>query len=235
MTVHKAKGLEFPLTVIADAAYEHRGAGGKAQLAANGLLLDLKDNDFHPTAWQLASRLEDDHEEAEDARLLYVAATRAKEKLLISGHVKRKKDGSLTLAGWLGKFPFLGMAEPDAFPLNQDGLFAAIYPVSTVDASDSPQPVISPKGISVPQARPPQKSDLLEPLALPASVADDKSRLRYVDPPQRVWRVVSRAKRPRGPAWVVGSLVHEALRRWYFPDEQFRNLSTPTGPRNRPD
>jgi len=227
MTVHKAKGLEFPLTVIADAAYEHRGAGGKAQLAANGLLLDLKDNDFHPTAWQLASRLEDDHEEAEDARLLYVAATRAKEKLLISGHVKRKKDGSLTLAGWLGKFPFLGMAEPDAFPLNQDGLFAAIYPVSTVDASDSPQPVISPKRISVPQARPPQKSDLLEPLALPASVADDKSRLRYVDPPHRVWRVVSRAKRPRGPAWVVGSLVHEALRQWRFPDEEFEAFLRP--------
>ncbi len=227
MTVHKAKGLEFPLTVIADAAYEHRGAGGKVQLAANGLLLDLKDDDLHPTAWQLASRLEDDHEEAEGARLLYVAATRAKEKLLVSGHVKRKKDGSLTLAGWLGKFPFLGMAEPDAFPLNQDGLFAAVYPVSPVDASDSPQPVISPKGISVPQARPPQKSDLLEPLALPASVADDKSRLRYVDPPQRVWRVVSRAKRPRGPAWVVGSLVHEALRRWYFPDERFEAFLRP--------
>jgi ATP-dependent helicase/nuclease subunit A len=227
MTVHKAKGLEFPLTVIADAAYEHRGAGGKAQLAANGLLLDLRDDDFHPTAWQLASRLEDDHEEAEDARLLYVAATRAKEKLLISGHVKRKKDGSLTLAGWLGKFPFLGMAEPDAFPLNQDGLFAAVYPVSPVDASDSPQPVISPKGISVPQSRPPQKSDLLEPLALPASVADDKSRLRYVDPPQRVWRVVSSAKRPRGPAWVVGSLVHEALRQWRFPDEEFEAFLRP--------
>jgi ATP-dependent helicase/nuclease subunit A len=227
MTVHKAKGLEFPLTVIADAAYEHRGAGGKVQLTLKGLLLDLKDNDFHPTAWQLASRLEDDHEEAEDARLLYVAATRAKDKLLINGHVKRKKDGSLTLAGWLGKFPFLGMAEPDAFPLNQDGLFATIYPVSTVDASDSPQPVTSPKGISVPQARPPQKSDLLEPLALSASVADDKSRLRYVDPPQRVWRVVSAAKRPRGPAWVVGRLVHEALRRWYFPDENFETFLRP--------
>ena len=91
-------------------------------------MLDLKDIDFHPTAWQLATRLEDDHEEAEDARLLYVAATRAKEKLLISGHVKRKEDGSLTLAGWLGKFPFLGMSEPDAFPLNQDGLFCCALP-----------------------------------------------------------------------------------------------------------
>jgi len=227
MTVHKAKGLEFPLTVIADAAYEHRGAGGQVQITPGGPLFDLKEAEFHPTAWQLATRLEDDHEEAEDARLLYVAATRAKEKLLISGHVKRKKDGSLTLTGWLGRFQFLGMSEPDAFPLNQDGLFAALYPVSPVDVSGSPQPVTSLQEISVPQAESHQKSDLLAPLALPDPVADDKSRLRYANPPQRVWRVVSRAKRPRGPAWVVGRLVHEALRQWYFPDEKFEAFLRP--------
>ncbi|MBN1451542.1 MAG: UvrD-helicase domain-containing protein [Anaerolineales bacterium] len=218
MTVHKAKGLEFPLTVIADAAYEHRGAGGKVQLAPNGLLLDLKDNDFHPTAWQLASRLEDDRNEAEDARLLYVAATRAKEKLLVSGHVKRKKDGSLTLAGWLGQFPFLGMSAPDDFPLNQDGLTAVFYPVSPVDASNSPQPAPVSTNSPLPQGEGAGvRPDLLAPLTPPTLVSDDKSHLRHADPPQRVWRVVSTAKRPRGPAWVVGRLVHEALRRWHFP------------------
>lgn len=233
MTVHKAKGLEFPLTVIADAAYEHRGAGGRAQITPGGLLLDLKDADFHPTAWQLASRLEDDLEEAENARLLYVAATRAKEKLLVSGHVKRKKDGSLTLTGWLGKFPFLGMSAPDDFPLNQDGLAATLYPVSSVGASDSPRPVTSPKGAPAPKTESPHKSDLVAPLAPPAPVIDDKSRLRHADPPQRVWRIVSTAKRPRGPAWVVGRLVHEALRRWRFPDDDFdaflRPLALETG------
>ncbi len=227
MTIHKAKGLEFPLTVIADAAYEHRGAGGQVQLTPGGPLFDLKEAEFHPTAWQLATRLEDDHEEAEDARLLYVAATRAKEKLLISGHVKRKKDGSLTLAGWLDKFPFLGMSEPDAFPINQDDLFAAFYPVSPVDTSDSPQPVTTLKETPISQAKSPRKSDLLEPLALSVPVDDDKSRLRYADPPHRVWRVVSRAKRPRGPAWVVGRLVHEALRQWHFPDEEFEAFLRP--------
>ena len=29
-----------------------------------------------------------------------------------------------------------------------------------------------------------------------------------------------RAKRPSGPAWVVGRLAHEALRRWRFPSEE---------------
>jgi ATP-dependent exoDNAse (exonuclease V) beta subunit len=119
------------------------------------------------------------------------------------------------------------MAEPDAFPLNQDGMFAALYPVLPVDASDSPQPVAPLKEASVPQAKSPQKSDLLEPLALPVPVDDEKSRLRYANPPQHVWRVVSRAKRPRGPAWVVGRLVHEALRQWHFPDEEFEAFLRP--------
>jgi ATP-dependent helicase/nuclease subunit A len=228
MTVHKAKGLEFPLTVIADAAYEHRGSGDKVQLTPRGPLLDLKDIDFHPTAWQLTTRLENDCEEAEDARLLYVAATRAKEKLLISGHVKRKKDGSLTLAGWLGKFSFLGMSELDAFPINQDGLSAALYPVSPVDVSVSPQPVPVSIVPPLPEGNKSKgKTDLIAPLGIPDFVTDNKSRTRYADPPQRVWRVVSKAKRPRGPAWVVGRLVHEALRRWRFPDEKFEAFLRP--------
>ena len=34
-----------------------------------------------------------------------------------------------------------------------------------------------------------------------------------------MWRVVPRAQDPSGPAWVVGTLVHAALRRWRFPDQ----------------
>ncbi len=37
-------------------------------------------------------------------------------------------------------------------------------------------------------------------------------------PRQRVWRVGPAAKRPPAPAWVAGSLVHEALAAWNFPD-----------------
>jgi hypothetical protein len=35
-----------------------------------------------------------------------------------------------------------------------------------------------------------------------------------------VWRVVPRAQRPTGPAWVIGKLIHDALRRWRFPDRE---------------
>ncbi|MBI5964355.1 MAG: UvrD-helicase domain-containing protein [Chloroflexi bacterium] len=211
MTVHKAKGLEFPLTVLADAAYEHRGNSAKIQLT-DTLLLDLRDDDFHSTAWQLAARLEDDRAQAEDARLLYVAATRAKEKLLISGHVKQKKDG-LSLNGWLSHFSFLENLIPE-FPLLENGIYTEIYRYSQADEPSVPQPD------PTPQAESPRESDLLEPLIPASSATEEKLRARESDPPQRVWRIVSNASRktPRAPAWLVGRLVHEALRRWRFDD-----------------
>ena len=209
MTVHKAKGLEFPLTVLADAAHQPHAHSAKVQLA-DTLLLDLRDDDFHATAWQLAARLEDDRAEAEDARLLYVAATRAKEKLLISGHVKQKKDG-LSLTGWLSHFSFLEEATPE-HSLLEDGIYAAVYPYSQADEPTAPQ------SDSTPQAESPRESDLLEPIAPSLPVTEEKLRARESDPPQRVWRIVSKAKTPRAPAWLVGRLVHEALHRWRFDD-----------------
>ncbi len=231
MTVHKAKGLEFPLTVLADAAYEHRDSGDKIQLT-DGLLLDLRDDDFHTTAWQLAARLEDDRAEAEDNRLLYVATTRAKEKLIVSGHVKRKKDGALSLAGWLGKFGLDQirmdgeMSTPQQFPLNS-GLSATLYPVSAAHVPSAPQPD-SPlhQGVGL-GVMVDVRADLLAPLAPATPIIDEKTRARETDPPQRVWRVVSKTKTPRAPAWLVGRLVHESIRRWRFPDDNFENFLKP--------
>jgi ATP-dependent exoDNAse (exonuclease V) beta subunit len=59
---------------------------------------------------------------------------------------------------------------------------------------------------------------MLDPLTPPPPLANEDTRARESDPPQRVWRVVPQAKRPRAPAWLVGRLVHEALRRWRFDD-----------------
>ena len=219
MTVHKAKGLEFPLTVLADAAHQARARTDKVQVAEM-LLLDLRDDDFHSTAWQLAARLEADRAEAEDARLLYVAATRAREKLLVSGHVKQKKDGTLSLSGWLNKFAFLEMAAPGDFPIN-DGIYAAVYPYSQTEEPAAPQPE------PTSQTESPRESDLIEPLVPNMPLADEKLRARESDPPQRVWRIVSKTKTPRAPAWLVGRLVHEAIHRWHFPDDDFENFLKP--------
>ncbi len=216
MTVHKAKGLEFPLTVLADASYEPRPRSTKVQLTPDGLLLDLKEGDFHPTAWQIAARHQDNLEDAEDRRLLYVAATRAREKLLISGHVKAKKDGSITVPGWLGKLGLeqikipVEMSAPQHTRLEELGLTISLYPLSPVETNyHKPAPTFP--------ASFPSQPDLVAPIIPIASVSDEKIRAIESDPPQRVWRIVPSAKQPHAPAWVVGKLVHASLRLWRFP------------------
>ena len=227
MTVHKAKGLEFPLTVLADASYEPRPHSTKVQLSPPNLLLDIKDGDYHPTAWQIAVRLADELDDAEDRRLLYVAATRAREKLLISGHVKTKKDGSLTIPGWLGKLGLeqikipVDMSVPRHTPLNELGLPVNIYLTKPMDAESALKPA------PTPLTKSPQKPDLLDPIIPTPPVTDEKSLVHESDPPQRVWRIVPDTKHPHAPAWVVGKLVHESLRRWKFPGDGFDDFLQP--------
>ncbi|MGA2489896.1 MAG: UvrD-helicase domain-containing protein [Anaerolineales bacterium] len=232
MTIHKAKGLEFPLVVLADASYEHRGASSKVQVAPGNLLIDLKDGDFHSVAWQLFMRTDNDRADAEDRRLLYVAATRAKEKLIVNGHIKRKKDGTLSLAGWLEEFGLDQLQIPDEMSapqrfLLENGLVTVIYPLSHADILSTSQPVSVLTNAPLLSDEEPGVRFLLDPISPVALATDEKSRARESDPPQRIWRVVSKVKRPQAPAWVVGRLVHEALRRWRFPDDGFEAFLRP--------
>ena len=105
MTVHKAKGLEFPVVVIADAAHAgHRDASQIRLDGELGVTIDPPnrgDTGPRPAAHQLAALRGAERDAAEDRRLLYVAATRAREKLLVSAHTRLLKGGGLSTAGWL--------------------------------------------------------------------------------------------------------------------------------------
>ena len=241
MTVHKAKGLEFPIVVIADAA--HRGgrqAGTVIVEPARGVALNLQDRGkkAHPAHHRLAALRQAAMEEAESKRLLYVAATRAREKLLISGHTKRKRDSSLTLAGWLawlGAQVGLDKAHLDApppasqpLPLTwPDGnLTCTIHPPQAAPLSPEQAELAAvlesgerPTMVAAEESDTPFTPDLLEPFYVPLSDdADEKTRRREQEPPARVWRVVPRG-RQRALSWVVGQLTHVALAHWRFPDQ----------------
>ncbi|NJN97002.1 MAG: UvrD-helicase domain-containing protein [Anaerolineales bacterium] len=106
MTIHKAKGLEFPVVVLADAGYTGGFRSAPFYLDQTlGLLLNPSGDESQPAAFRLAAWREAQQETAEEKRLLYVAATRAMEKLIISGNVTistaKAHPGKLMFSGWL--------------------------------------------------------------------------------------------------------------------------------------
>lgn len=115
MTVHAAKGLEFGMVVLSGMTSQSNSARGVRLLwRDNGydvrLNASLQTNDFAD-----AAPLDEQMDDAERRRLLYVASTRARDHLVVSLH--RAEGGRATAAAILadaggadaeGAVPFLG-------------------------------------------------------------------------------------------------------------------------------
>jgi len=85
MTVHSAKGLEFPIVVLADAARQR--SSRTPALLIDDLLGMWLDHPALATPLVRLLRVRRQHrEQAESWRLCYVALTRAKERVIICGH-----------------------------------------------------------------------------------------------------------------------------------------------------
>ena len=89
MTIHQAKGLEFPVVIIPDLHRSKNPPEFSFMLDRHrGLTLKVPDGRGNRVAGCTFSELENRHawrEQFESMRLLYVAATRAEDRLILSG------------------------------------------------------------------------------------------------------------------------------------------------------
>ncbi len=241
MTVHQAKGLEFPVVVIGDVARGRPRGGGVLIDQELGVVPPLTGERLvthadgarevekvKSAAYRLAKERDEAQEDAESARLLYVAATRAQELLMLNGTVRAYKRGGIGTYGWLDRLDEALQLSEHAPACDDNG--DAVHTL-TLDVGGEPvhcalyEPEAElPSDVATreaqPTATPPDELAMVEPVGAAARQVDEAVRDAERDPPRRVWRVVPRTERAWAPSWVVGRLVHLALAHWLFPDDR---------------
>jgi ATP-dependent helicase/nuclease subunit A len=113
MSIHKSKGLEFPIVFLVETNRKFQGGGHSSDCitdASNTIGLKIIENTskLSSLTWQLIREKQRRQNISEEMRILYVALTRAKEKLIISGAAKSEKCVQLISNGGLcggGKLP----------------------------------------------------------------------------------------------------------------------------------
>jgi ATP-dependent helicase/nuclease subunit A len=210
MTIHKAKGLEFPIVVLADAARRPNPGREVAFRLGEAWAVSPDKLEGTPLAFRLAHAQDALQNEAEERRLLYVALTRAQEKLIINGHV-RIKEGQAFTDGWLDALLAAGGILLNAivgetgtwqrYPLNKEaewGFWIAPVVNESVERELKQAPIW-----------PESQADYLFP-ALPGKPALLAIKKEYP-------RISLEPSTP--PARVIGDMVHKALQRWRFPED----------------
>ena len=99
MTIHKSKGLEFPVVIIAGMD-KKRNIRSETEIVRTsekmGIGIDIINEELkykYPSIYKEIINLEKTKEEKEEEfRILYVAMTRAKEKLIMTAKIKSVKD-----------------------------------------------------------------------------------------------------------------------------------------------
>lgn len=157
MTIHQAKGLEFPVVVLPDLNRLNRTPSDSwfALDRHHGLTLKVPDGRGRSVTGMNYDRFEQRQqwrEQFESMRLLYVAATRAKDRLLLSGATEELDQLSARTDSWLRwiwKSLELTCTETSVVPLSDD-----LSMQFTLNLAEHPLP-------AVPVAEPEQAAEVV--------------------------------------------------------------------------
>jgi ATP-dependent helicase/nuclease subunit A len=234
MSIHAAKGLEFPVVVIADLGRRKIQRTFDSRILHDplyGIVCQLRDEqgDWQkPASYLWAEWLEDQMEQAENKRLLYVACTRAADLLILSGRLGEEQS-------WLAEIlkAFEIEVEDDAGELvSRDGYSIRIV----LQRETSVQKAWGDESLSVSAGIaeiPPLAEPNLE-WEFPRSVtvtqltrlmAPKSGAVQQIRP--AIIRPVGIGVEDRPPAYTVGRVVHKALADWECltkPDFELRLL-----------
>lgn len=225
LTIHKAKGLEFPVVFLPSlhsALQERKGAPLAFDWRTNALGFSVGGGFCNLTKILL------EHEgkrrdRAEQQRLLYVAMTRARQRLILSGGIHLKAGRSSTflnrlVAAWgheLSRLP------EGPVPVGSASLDVRHLPPATVDRSTTPARATIP----VPRFDPASIAAIWKKrqgaaraiLALPAVLAPSHLRAARPEEGDETPAPLAPSETPPGmDAARLGTLLHRILEHWDF-------------------
>ncbi|MFU8773701.1 MAG: 3'-5' exonuclease, partial [Anaerolineales bacterium] len=221
MSIHAAKGLEFPVVVLADLGRRAQQRAFDSRILHDplyGIVCQLRDDqgDWQkPASYLWAEWLEEQMEQAENKRLLYVACTRAADLLILSGRLGEK-------GSWLQEI--LAAMEIEAGEDGERVVDKGRFSIRIVEPRAAPilkswggEAHPSQAGIS-------QIPRLAEPLSgavFPRSVSvtqltrfGQTERAGAMQLFPRLLHLSGESGQVRAPAYVIGRIVHKALADW---------------------
>jgi ATP-dependent helicase/nuclease subunit A len=229
MTIHAAKGLEFPVVAVPELGRDLRADTRALVLEKNAagatLALSLPDEDDSPaeerrSRWASQARDRARAREAEEEkRLLYVACTRAREALVLSGAADLSKPADARPLGWFRAALGIGDADVSGGVIQVGGVPVSVRRLDgDGEITGAPSRIpIAPRG---PRGDPSRAAEVCEPTppttGTPPAVSHSSVALYETCPfryhAEKVLRIVRVCAASEDDPLRFGDAVHAALR-----------------------